>query len=75
MHINEMKLGIDYFQRMETQAKTVLIRSCLIFLRNSAWILFGTYDLREVGGGRRTTDATLRISFVFSAGAFGRRDC
>ena len=54
---------------METQAKTVLIRSCLIFLRNSAWILFGTYDLREVKGGgeRRTTDATLRISFVFSA--------
>ena len=64
-----MKLGIGYFQRMETQAKTVLIRSCLIFLRNSAWILFGTYDLREVKGGgeRRTTDATLRISFVFSA--------
>jgi hypothetical protein len=32
----EMKLGIGYFQRMETQAKTVLIRSCLIFLRKSA---------------------------------------
>ncbi len=36
IRINTMKLGIGYFQRMETQAKTVLIRSCLIFLRISA---------------------------------------
>ena len=36
-----MKLGIGYFQRMETQAKTVLIRSCLNFSKkfslNSVW--------------------------------------
>jgi hypothetical protein len=52
--LEEMKLGMGYFQRMETQAKTVLIRSCLNFSKklglNSVWHVWSPRGGRGGGG-------------------------